>query len=318
MDQKEIAQLIQRYRSGLASPEDVQKLETLWAQAGDDHSVLENLPVPDQEALQGAMLRNIRLGIAAQRRQEIPFYRGAWRYKAAAVLIIMALASVWLYRSANSMEEIRTGFGERITVTLPDKSSVILNGNSVLRYAADWNETGSRRVWIEGEGFFSVTHTEDHRKFIVHALNDLNIEVLGTKFNVKSREFTSQVMLAEGKVKLDLDDRTEAAPVFLKPGELGTMNEKRISKRVVKQQQYTSWVDNKLVFDRTPLSDIAVLLTETYGFQVRLKEPELAVRELSGEISSATADDILYAIAETLNLAVEKEKQSVIISLKHE
>ena len=43
----------------------------------------------------------------------------------------------------------------------------------------------------------------------------------------------------------------------------------------------------------------------------------LKQRQLSGEISSATADDILFAIAETFNIKVTKmDDNSVILSSK--
>jgi transmembrane sensor len=122
------------------------------------------------------------------------------------------------------------------------------------------------------------------------------------------------VMLAEGKVRLALTENAESEAVFLKPGEVATMTDKRLSKRVAKEQQFTSWLQNKLFFENTPLSEVALLLKETYGLQVKFKNPELAKRELSGEISSATGEDILLAIAETFRLKIEKEGQSVLFS----
>jgi ferric-dicitrate binding protein FerR (iron transport regulator) len=106
-------------------------------------------------------------------------------------------------------------------------------------------------------------------------------------------------------------------PVFLKPGELATVKNKRMSTQSVNQQRYTSWVENKLFFERTPLRDLSLLLRDTYGLTVTFSDPALETRELSGEISAATVDEILYAIGETLDLRVEKDGQLVTISSKH-
>jgi ferric-dicitrate binding protein FerR (iron transport regulator) len=238
-----------------------------------------------------------------------------WIYRAAAAFALLAAASIIIYWNSFRMTEFHTDFGERMSITLPDHSQVTLNGNSTLRYNKDWNRENNREVWIDGEGFFAVQHTQNHQKFVVHTSGQLDVQVLGTKFNVKSREQRSEVMLTEGKVRLEMP-HTKLAPVFLKPGELATMTDKKLSKRVVKQKQYTSWLTYTLIFDRTPLRDVADLLKDTYGLDVTFTEESLQTRELSGEISSAHADDILYAIAETFNLKVERDRNTVNISSK--
>jgi ferric-dicitrate binding protein FerR (iron transport regulator) len=155
----------------------------------------------------------------------------------------------------------------------------------------------------------------DHQSFIVHGVSQLNVEVLGTKFNIKTRPFASEVMLTEGKVKLELDGVDSMQTLFLKPGELATVKNRKLSAQSV-NKRYTSWTENKLFFERTPLRELSILLKDTYGLTVIFTTPELETRELSGEIAAADEDDILYAIGETLDLNVVKEGQVVTISGK--
>lgn len=317
MDKEKLADLIKRYKSNSATPEEIARLEKFWRDAREGTSFRDDHTSDELQEIERNMFKSIKLEIVKHERvQRKPLLISPFFYKAAALLVVLLSVTLWWYASSNSQIEIRTGFGERLTVTLPDKSTVDLNGNSVLRYSGDWNKKAPREVWIEGEGFFSITHTKDDQKFLVHAPNQLNVEVLGTKFNVKARCSVSEVMLAEGKVKLGLAEDVEAEALILKPGELAVMQNKRLSKRMVKQRKYTSWVENKLFFEQTPLSELAVLLRDTYGLKVIFNDPDLETRELSGEISSANADDILYAVAETFNLHVKKEGQSVTFSLK--
>lgn len=314
MDQKELSNLIYRYQTGTATPEEIKRLETFWRDAHQHPDFTNDHTVEEVEQIGIHMFEKITSAIQPPTRK---IHKQLWAspvvYRAAAVLLVLISVSLWFYSNSNSMTEIRTNFGERMAVALPDKSSVVLNGNSVLRYAGKWDDDTPREVWIEGEGFFSVTHKQNDQKFIVHA-NRLNVEVLGTKFNVRARKCISEVMLTEGQVKLGLAKNSDAAAVYLKPGELATMNNERLSKRTVRKEQFTSWVQNKLLFDRTPLKDIAQMLKETYGLIVEFEDPELGNRELSGEISSATEDDILYAITQTFNLRHNREGRSVIIS----
>lgn len=329
MNKRELSELIQRLKNGTATKEEKELLERHWQQAVEDSSAVDKMNRSERDSLRKELYANIaeRLGFSQKKRATPIIALNTTLYKiAASVLIICAAGGVWYFSklpmasevAANTMREIRTNYGERITVTLPDQSSVVLNGNSKLRFNESWSASIDREVWIDGEGFFAVQHTKSDQKFIVHTGEGLDVEVLGTKFNVKSREHGSEVLLTEGKVKLNVGTINDA-PVYLEPGELATVKENKLSKRVVEDKQYTSWVRSKLFFDKMPLEELAVILHDTYGLNVTFENEELKLRQLSGEISSATADDILFAIAETFNIQVtRKTDDSIIFSLKQE
>ena len=323
MNKRELAQLIQNFRAGRATEQEKRRLEAYWDKALNDTTPLNNLSQGEQENLKSEMFNSIKTQLQLNGSKTVSFYRTLYRV-AAAVLLLVAVSSVLYFnfpivgehaQVATSSFEIETKYGERRTIVLPDESTVVLNGNSKLKYSKNWSGQQIREVWIDGEGFFAVQHTKSHQKFVVHTREGLNVEVLGTKFNVKSREHGSEVLLTEGKVKLNVDN-TES-PVYLNPGELATVKKNQLSKRVVEGIQYTSWVRSKLVFDKTQLIELAQILQDTYGLKVSFQNEDLKQRQLSGEISSATADDILLAIAETFNIKVTKmDDNSVVLSSK--
>jgi ferric-dicitrate binding protein FerR (iron transport regulator) len=326
MDKKELARLIHDFKAGKATEREKRILEEYWQDAINDTHILDGMPSDGRERLKNEMFHAIQDRIGLERKEPVSIFRFRNLYKvAASLLILVAVSGLWYlwYKNvspvvseyyADANVEIQTKYGERRTVVLPDESSVVLNGNSKLRYSKNWSIDKPREVWIDGEGFFAVQHTSNHQKFIVHTREGLNVEVLGTKFNVKAREHGSEVLLTEGKVKLNVDDKSTSS-VYLNPGELATMKKKTLSKRVVKDVEYTSWLKSKLVFDKMPLSELAQILHDTYGLDVTFQNAELKDRQLSGEISSATADDILFAIAETFNIKVTKmDDASVVFS----
>jgi transmembrane sensor len=328
MNKHELSELIHRVRTGAATNDEKELLERHWQQALNDRSALDEMQPEERERLKRDLYLNISDRLGFPQRKVIPFISlNRTFYKvAASILVICAAAGVWylgnpdlaIEVTANTIREIRTNYGERLTVTLPDQSSVVLNGNSKLRFNENWSESSDREVWIDGEGFFAVQHTKSHQKFVVHTGEGLDVEVLGTKFNVKSREHSSEVLLTEGKVKLNVGSMNNN-PVYLEPGELATVKENKLSKRVVADKQYTSWVRSKLFFDQMTLLELSVILHDTYGLNVTFENEELKSRQLSGEISSATADDILFAIAETFNIQVtRKANDAIIFSLKQE
>lgn len=115
-----------------------------------------------------------------------------WRW-AASVAAVLALVVGLLWWQQRRVE-YATGYGETQQVILPDGSSVTLNANSMLTYAA----SQPRELWLQGEAYFSVQRMEHHREqqeygkqFVVHT-DQLDVEVLGTAFNVNSRRGDAQ------------------------------------------------------------------------------------------------------------------------------
>ena len=263
MNKRELAQLIQNFRAGRATEQEKRRLEAYWDKALNDTTPLNSLSQGEQENLKSEMFNSIKTQLQLNGSKTVSFYRPLYRV-AAAILLLVAVSSVLYFNFPivgehaqldTSSAEVETKYGERRTIVLPDESTVVLNGNSKLKYSKNWSGEQIREVWIDGEGFFAVQHTKSHQKFVVHTREGLNVEVLGTKFNVKSREHGSEVLLTEGKVKLNVDN-TES-PVYLNPGELATVKKNQLSKRVVEGIQYTSWVRSKLVFDKTQLIELS-------------------------------------------------------------
>ena len=78
--------------------------------------------------------------------------------------------------------EIVVPYGGKSSVILPDGSNVWLNAGSRMKYYRSF-DVESREVFLEGEAYFDVKR--EKYPFIVHT-SHLDIQVLGTVFNVKS------------------------------------------------------------------------------------------------------------------------------------
>ncbi len=228
----------------------------------------------------------------------------------------MALAGWWLHGELTT-ERIVTAYGETRTVSLPDGSLVTLNAHSELRYRRQWDEAHPREVWLGGEAFFEVARkTVIHKpaKFVVHA-SQLDVVVIGTKFNVRDRRGKTQVVLNEGKVTLQVPTRDDLPALEMKPGELAEFRQSasRIQKQAVNQAHYASWKDKKLVFYKTKLSTVAQILEDTYGMEVIITDPELAAQELTGEIATDNLDVLLQAMTRTFDIRLKKEDNRLLL-----
>ena len=110
--------------------------------------------------------------------------------------------------------------GFRSQFTLPDGTSGWLGYGSNLKYHLDNKK--KRIVDLDGLAFFDVAHQKEH-PFIVQTPAKLNIEVLGTQFNVSaySEDQSCDVVLQEGSVKLNLGEKEIQT---MKPNERGDIS----------------------------------------------------------------------------------------------
>ena len=213
-----------------------------------------------------------------------------------------------------------TNFGETTTLILPDSSTVVLNGNTTLRYAASWQMDKSREVWLEGEAFFSVLKKpgKGNGRFIVHT-PDVNVKVLGTRFNVTNRRQKTRVVLNSGKVSLSSTtssaSTTRQLTETLKPGEMAELipAKQRFRKSQVNPELYSSWTHKKLIFQATPLAEIVTLLEENYGFNVKVADRSILTRKLTGEIYIDDVNTLLMALSTSFSLKLEKQDQNALL-----
>ncbi len=208
----------------------------------------------------------------AIRRDERFRIRRVWRNVAAVAAVLLFVTGTNYivmkdYLRTKVQTNIVTSAHDKGEYILPDGTQIWLNAGSVLRYYGDLK--GRRRVVeLSGEGFFKVRHDED-RPFILQ-MNDMNIEVLGTEFDVINYEefATTEAILCSGSIRA-YGGRLPA-PVTLKPGDRLVFDRKsgRASRSVVSTQNYSQWMGGSLSFDDTPLGDILTNLERWYAVEI--------------------------------------------------
>ena len=246
-------------------------------------------------------------------------------YKVAAVFLLFALSAV-AYLLWNDTEQhitCTTNYGETRTILLPDSSTVYLNANSTLSYAAAWNEEGSREVWLNGEAFFDVkrkvSETEEIQsshpdRFMVHT-QQLDVIVLGTQFNVNERRGKTKVVLHSGKVKLQSGNRPG---VLMEPGELAELNPgaEKLIKKMVDTKIYNSWINKQLIFDNTPLNEVAATLEDNYGLKIEFAEG-IAQERFTGTIPTDNIDILFTILSESLDISITKNNNLIKVHYKN-
>lgn len=241
---------------------------------------------------------------------------GSW-FAAAMVLIIVSAG--WLSRDSIRYQTFSTSFTETKRLQLADGSKVVINANSSLRIPRFGFGEKMREVYLTGEADFNITHTKDHKRFIVHANDNLDIEVLGTEFNVYARPRGTKVVLNKGKVQLNYRDGRSVRQLTMSPGDLVTMDNNGI-KSVTKTenpQNYSAWKAHRFIFENESLMEICHLFEDNFGVKVQIPDSTLARQTISGSFTALNAEELLEILTDDSGLSYQKSDDGKTVTLTY-
>jgi ferric-dicitrate binding protein FerR (iron transport regulator) len=182
------------------------------------------------------------------------------------------------------------------TITLPDQSIVSLNRNSQISYNAGF--INNRKLTLTGEAFFAVT-PNTHHPFEI--LSDKTIiMVVGTSFNVKQNNNTTEVLVKTGKVSVSLNKMN----VQLTRGEYAIADENEASIKKAKNTDinYLSWKTGKFEFNNLSLDKVAGFLTDHYNVPVKLGDSTLNKLSITASFDNQKLKNVLDVISLTFGL----------------
>jgi transmembrane sensor len=233
---------------------------------------------------------------------------------AASVLFIVSAG--WWFRDPILYKTYQTGYGQTTDIFLEDGSKVALNANSTLKIPRFGFSAEAREVFLSGEGEFTVSHTVDHKRFIVKTSEKFQVEVLGTQFSVFARPRGTKVALTSGSVRIDYDGDDARKEVMMEPGDLAVLDKKGEVQLEKKQdvKTFASWKEQRYVFDGTPMYDIASMVEENFGIKVSIADEETRMRTITGNFKTRDADELLKTISEALDLKMSAAGDSILLS----
>jgi len=276
-----------------------------------------NLP----ETFYTALKQNIDITVAHKAPvKKLPsVFRMNISMKIAAVFIAIAVgvSMLYVYLQPAATIKIITAYKQIKTFELPDHSLVTLNANSSLEYSKHWNNN-KREVTLKGEGFFKITHVEKQKiaaNFTVHS-NEVNVEILGTEFNVKNKDNLTGVVLQAGKVQLRI--KGSYAIHVMKPNDFISFNSKtnEIKSQTVNPTYYTAWLSNKYTFSKVKLKEVCNHLQDFYGLNFKIENASLANLEISGTLLLQDEQSLIQTLSFFLNANIKRQGQQITISSK--
>jgi len=191
--------------------------------------------------------------------------------------------------------------GKIFSVVLSDGTAVSINSGSTIKYFSTVFDSKARYVYLNGEAYFDVTKNKE-LPFIVRT-NNMNVKVLGTKFNVSSYRdnINPSVFLEEGSVGL-----TKANEVFnseksliIKPNQRVVLENERFSiYEEVSSEKYIAWRKRQLLFKNDRFEDIVKRLERFYNLSIEFDSNSLKDNRYTGKFSTESISEVLDVFKE--------------------
>ncbi|HWV67961.1 FecR domain-containing protein [Chitinophaga sp.] len=212
---------------------------------------------------------------------------------------------------------ISTSKGREYHMTLPDGSVVWLNSMSSIRYPTAF--TGKeRRVEITGEAYFEVAASAQ-KPFRVHTNNHVNVEVLGTRFNINAygNEEVINTTLVNGRIRVN--------NVIIHPGQQALVKNHKESADVPDSivaivqnadiDKATAWKNGFFNFEDVKLDDAMRQLERWYDIKV-VYENGVPDIELKGKLSKGVTLNELIGVLTDLGVNAQLKDQELSVSVK--
>lgn len=213
-------------------------------------------------------------------------------------------------------------------VSFPDGSKADVRDDSEVR--PEFTATERRVRLVAGEAHFTVV-PDSARPFLVVA-GDIHVRAVGTAFNVRHANGGLEVMVTEGRVRVD-----GAAPEAPQAREsLVAAGERAIVQRVAAAEKPRiviepatpadihaafSWRSPRLVFERTPLEQAVNAFSRHSpggpGGTLVIGDPSLRGRLLGGSFRASQLEAFIRVLEQSADIRVERRGDEIVLLPAH-
>lgn len=282
--------LLHKYLNGEATPEEISVLKASseyvdFLEIAEASATFE-VPEFDSERIFDAIQKKKEKRLSSNNRDFSRFL------KIAAVFAVLISGYLFVSQMGTTVE---TGIAEKKEFSLPDQSIVQLNAKSSIRYKKKgWNN--NRELKLDGEAYFKVSKGNTFQVVTEQG----TVSVLGTQFNVFSRDTIFNIKCFEGLVSVAFNDTLVKLPAGNK---LKIENNKLV---VYTQTNSTkpTWIDKESSFENASLA--TVLNELEYQYNIVVTSPEdILKKRFTGSISHDNLELALRSICDPLRLTFE-------------
>lgn len=199
---------------------------------------------------------------------------------------------------ADLTADVRTGTGERRTVTLADGSELLLNAQS----AADIQFDPQRRLVRLREGELLARVASDRNRPFLIQTEQAQVRAFGNRFVLRERQGQGQVVALDGALEID---RQSGERLQLAAGHEVHFDRAGFGLVQVSSAGATAWIDGFLQVRDRPLDEVIDALRPYHTGVLRL-DPSVAGLRVSGLYRLDNPQQILDTLARTLPIHITR------------
>ncbi len=328
MDKNYFITLLHKYLQGESTKEEQIFVEKYYNLFQNEPGVLDTLSVDEKRTLKNNITDGIWSNIAKSedRDKKVRFINSRFVKLAAAAGVAMVFISSFYFLLKKSAAKQQISIAAKTkpehkqnrVIFLADGSSVILSGESKLKYPSTFEGLKTREVYLEGQAFFDIKHISS-KPFIVHTGN-LETKVLGTAFNIKAFPNEDNITVTVKRGRVSVNDQNKVLGIIT-PNEQITYAKSKIKSSIqtVKNDNYLTWKQEDLLIDNLTISGAAKLLEDRYNVKIIIDNPEVELLRFTSTFSkNEPLDEVLSSIClfNGLGYTYNKEKSIVTLNLK--
>ena len=204
------------------------------------------------------------------------------------IILILILP---IYFNFNQNKNFTTKPGENLSLVLPDNSKVVLNSSSSITYTKGFNAS-HRTLHLEGEAYFEVQSLT--LPFIIQTKYG-EVTVLGTAFNVKSRNDGFEVGVNVGQVKVS--NRDSFVQLNRKQCLMGYGSFNQHTILNIENEKYPGWINQKLYCKQTNLETVCKEIERIHNVKIKFSNQKMKQITITGTIDTSELETMLNTIA---------------------
>ncbi len=313
MKKKEYIELLDRFFQGVTSEEENNILRE-WIRKPESKSIFyeyyqqcwhlapNEMDTALQEEIFSEILGKMEVSSSGNKNKNVRFSAFTFlRYAAAVACITLVVGiggySLGKHQLAGEPIVMSVANGQKADIVLADGTKVYINSDSRIKYDNAYNKS-NRILTLEGEAYFEVA--KDKKKPFIVKANGINVEALGTSFNVRAHtdDRTVSVILVEGKVQVD-DNKKK---VILNPNERAeyTLLTKTFEKTDLHpNSDLLLWRSKELTFYGESVEEICKILTRMYNWTFVFESEEVKHYTYEGVIKNNSLENVIDFISQT-------------------
>ncbi len=262
---------------------------------------------------------------------ELTKHRGTpllWLAAAASVGLFFYLAEPATPPANDYTLTASTEMGVIRSLPLPDGSTLLLNTDSAV--VVRFNAAERRVKLLRGEANFKVAKNPA-RPFIV-STGAIDVRAVGTAFDVRQRPGAVEVVVTEGKVRVDdrvagksrlpassASDGYESVLVAGQRAYIAVGSNQELAKVVpvapAEISQALAWQSHRLEFVATPLADIVAEFNRYNRRKLVIADPRLASRRFGGTFPAGDYEEFVRLLESDFGIVTERDQNEIRLKL---